>query len=233
MSDNLPVYLATRVPGERDRATAAVRLILAIPQYVVLFFLHLAALVVAIVGWFAALATGRLPDSIREFLIGVVRWDARVQAYLLLLTDEYPPFSLQPEEQYPVQVAVPPPTDLNRVAVLVRLFIAVPAAIVASVLSTGSFLISIASWLAIVATGQMPQPLYEAVRASLRYQIRYWAYLGMLTPEYPGAVMGDVDTPVGAVDEAWLVRLSPQGRTAMVVLVGLGVVADILNYSRR
>ena len=232
MNDSLPVYLATRAPDARDRTTVLVRLILVIPQYIVLFFVHIAALVVAVLGWFGALVTGRLPDFAREFLTGVLRWDTRVQGYLLLLTDEYPPFSLQPEEQYAVQIAVPPPTDLNRLAVLFRIFIAIPAAIVSGVLSTGAFLISIASWFSIVATGQMPPPIYEAVRASLRFQIRYWAYLLMLTPEYPAAVFGDT-TQVGAVDEAWLVRLSPQGRTAMIVIIVLGVIVDLLNYGNR
>ncbi len=232
MNESLPVYLATRVPGPRDRLTVLVRLVLVIPQYFVLFFVHVAALVVVVLGWFGALVTGRLPLFAQEFLTGVLRWDTRVQAYLLLLTDQYPPFSLQPEEQYPVQVAVPPPTDLNRLAVLFRLFLAIPAGIVSSVLSTGAFVISIASWFSIVVTGQMPPPLYEAVRASLRFQVRYWAYFQMLTPEYPGAVLGDV-TPAGTVDEAWLVRLSPQGRTAMIVLIVLGVVVDLLNYGNR
>ena len=232
MDERLPVYLATRVPGERNRLTVLVRLILAIPQYVVLFFVYLAALVVLVLGWFGALVTGRLPVFAREFLTGILRWATRVQAYVLLLTDEYPPFSMNPEEQYPVQVAVPPPTDLNRLAVLFRLFLAIPAGIVSSVLSSGAFFISIGSWFAIVVTGRMPPSLLEAVRASLRFQVRYWAYFQMLTPEYPAAVMGDV-TPAGTVDEAWLVRLSPQGRTAMIVLIVLGVLADLLNSRNR
>ena len=68
---------------------------LAIPHYVVLIFLNLAAFVVAIVAWFAILFTGRYPRGLFDFVVGVLRWQIRVAAYAFLLTtDRYPPFSL-------------------------------------------------------------------------------------------------------------------------------------------
>ncbi len=70
--------------------------LLAIPHYVVLFFLWLAAIVAIIVAWFAILLTGRYPRSLFEYVIGVARWSLRVGAYaFLLVTDRYPPFSLR------------------------------------------------------------------------------------------------------------------------------------------
>jgi hypothetical protein len=227
----MPVYLATRTPQERDRATVALRLLLMVPQLLVLLLVSIGAIFVAIAGWFGALVTGRLPEFAQTFLTGYLRWSTRLSAYGLLLTDDYPPFSVELEEHYPVQVAVPPPTELNRLAVLVRIFLAIPAGIVSSVLNTGAEVLSIASWFVIVFTGQMPPSIYEAERAALRYQVRYWGYLFMLTPEYPGEVMGDT-APLGTVDEAWLVRLSPQGRTTMVVLIVLGVISEVYNYGR-
>ena len=50
----------------------------------------------SIVAWFAILFTGRYPAGLYEFAVGVLRWDMRVEAYLLLMRDEYPPFSMQP-----------------------------------------------------------------------------------------------------------------------------------------
>jgi hypothetical protein len=226
-----PVYLATREPETRDRVSVGLRLLVALPQYIVLLFVDVAALLMLVLGWFGALVTGRLPDFARDFLTGVLRWQARVEAYVLLLTDQYPPYSMQPEEAYPVQIAVPPATELNRLAVLVRLVLLIPAAIAASVLSTGAFVISIASWLSIMLTGSMPTPLYEAARAALRFQLRYWAYVSMLTTDYPAGVMGDPG-PAGAVDEQWMVRLSPQGRTAMILLIVIGLVVQVLTGRR-
>jgi hypothetical protein len=78
----------------RNRLTTAFRLILAIPHLVVLVFLGLAVFVVGIIAFFAVLFTGRWPAGLRDFVLGVARWWLRVQVYLLLLRDEYPPFSL-------------------------------------------------------------------------------------------------------------------------------------------
>src|SRR6266571_3820566 len=70
---------------------------LAIPHYIVLFFLWIAAIVVVIIAWFAILFTGRYPRGMFDFVQGVIRWGVRVVAYaFVLVTDRYPPFSLAP-----------------------------------------------------------------------------------------------------------------------------------------
>ena len=79
----------------RDRATIAVRLLLALPHFVVLFFLLIGWFVTTVVAWFAILFTGSYPPSLYPFGAGVMRWTLRVEAYLLLLVDEYPPFALE------------------------------------------------------------------------------------------------------------------------------------------
>lgn len=69
--------------------------ILAIPHYIVLLFLYVGAVVVVVIAWFAIIFTGRFPRGMFDYLVGVGRWSLRVQAYaFLLVTDEYPPFSL-------------------------------------------------------------------------------------------------------------------------------------------
>jgi Domain of unknown function (DUF4389) len=70
--------------------------LLAIPHDIVLFFLEIGALVAVIIAWFAILFTGRYPRGLFDFVIGVMRWSNRVTGYaLVLVTDAYPPFSLQ------------------------------------------------------------------------------------------------------------------------------------------
>ena len=80
-----------------NRWLPLVKWFLAIPHYVVLFFLILAAIVCVIIAWFAILFTGRYPRGLFDFVVGVGRWSNRVAAYaFILVTDQYPPFRLSP-----------------------------------------------------------------------------------------------------------------------------------------
>jgi hypothetical protein len=84
-------------PANVNRWLPLVKWFLAIPHYIVLLFLYLAAIVVAVLAWFAILFTGRYPRGLFEFVEGVFRWHVRVAGYaFLLVTDQYPPFRLSP-----------------------------------------------------------------------------------------------------------------------------------------
>ncbi len=81
--------------GGLNRWLPLVKWFLAIPHYIVLFFLYIGALLVVIAAWFAILFTGRYPRALFDYVVGVMRWSNRVTAYaFLLVTDEYPPFRL-------------------------------------------------------------------------------------------------------------------------------------------
>jgi hypothetical protein len=85
------------VPTELNRWLPLVKWLLALPHYVVLFFLDLAVFFAAIGAWFAILFTGRYPRAIFDFVVGVMRWTNRVSAYAFVLTtDHYTPFRLAP-----------------------------------------------------------------------------------------------------------------------------------------
>ena len=96
--DEQSVHLEIDYPdAERDlnRWLPLVKWLLAIPHYVVLFFLGIAAFVAVVIAWFAILITGRYPRGLFNFVVGVGRWGLRVGAYaFFLVTDRYPPFSL-------------------------------------------------------------------------------------------------------------------------------------------
>ena len=79
-----------------NRWLPLVKWLLAIPHYIVLFFLYIGAFFAIIFAWFAILFTGRYPQSLFDFVVGVARWHNRVTAYMfILITDKYPPFSLE------------------------------------------------------------------------------------------------------------------------------------------
>ena len=80
--------------GPRDRVSVGFRLLLAIPHFILLVFLCIAWWITSIVAWLMILFTGEYPRGLYDFALGVFRWFIRVEAYMLLLVDEYPPFSL-------------------------------------------------------------------------------------------------------------------------------------------
>jgi hypothetical protein len=94
------VQLEFDYPDAREglnRWLPLVKWFLAIPHYVVLFFLAIGAVLAVIGAWFAILLTGRYPRAIFDYIEGVIRWQNRVAAYaLILVTDVYPPFRLSP-----------------------------------------------------------------------------------------------------------------------------------------
>jgi hypothetical protein len=90
-------YVYPDVERDLNQLLPLVKWFLAIPHYIVLFFLHIVLVVAVIVAWFAILFTGHYPRGLFEFVEGVIRWDNRVLAYaFVLVTDQYPPFRLSP-----------------------------------------------------------------------------------------------------------------------------------------
>jgi hypothetical protein len=88
-----PASVTVVDPAVRDRLTVGLRILLAIPHFIVLAFILTAWWVTTVVSWFAILLTGRYPQGLYEFGVGAFQWYTRVEAYMLLLVDEYPPFS--------------------------------------------------------------------------------------------------------------------------------------------
>lgn len=176
-------------PAAQRRLTVLVRILLLIPQFIILYVLAVGAALVSIIGWFAALALGRLPQWVAEFLTGVLAYNTRVMAYYQLLVDRYPPVAFDAPD-YPARVFVQP-GRLNRLAVLFRLVLVIPAAIVSTVLVYGWTVCAFFCWLAVLILGRTPRPLWEATAAVLRYSMRYQAYWWMLTSAYPKHVFGD------------------------------------------
>ena len=80
----------------RDKWSVGLRILYVIPHAIVLFFVGIAWFITAVIAWFAILFTGSYPAGLYRFAIGYLRWQTRVDSYVLLMRDEYPPFSLEP-----------------------------------------------------------------------------------------------------------------------------------------
>jgi hypothetical protein len=127
---------------------------------------------------------------------------------------------------------------LNRPAVLFRLLLVIPAALVEVVATAGWWAVSALSWLVVLFLGRMPLPLFEATAAVLRYRMRLGAYVLLLSPAYPKRLFGDQSAPdavVGTIAGPSATRPLFLG-TGAKVLVGaflvLGLVGGAANSSR-
>jgi hypothetical protein len=190
-----PALLIERVQ-RRGRLSVAFRLLLVLPQAIALYVLSLVGAVVVVLGWFAALALGRLPEPFARYLCHVTRYATRVNAYLFLLTDRYPPFRLSAED-YPVRVALAP-GRLNRLAVLFRLILVIPASILSSLVATGWLAAAFIIWLVVLVIGRVPSALFDATTAVLRYSMRNTVYGWLVTAAYPWGLFGDRPVPTGS-----------------------------------
>jgi len=238
-STPVPVLVAFADSAPQSRATVAFRIIMAIPQLIVLWLLGIAAMVITIIGWFGALFTGRLPVFAADFLTGYLRWLSRVDAYSYLLTDVYPPFTLD-DADYPVRLSVAP-GRLNRLAVLFRFFLLIPCWIVQAVVTYGALTIFLfVTWLIVLIRGQMPDSIHQALAAVLRYQVRTLGFALMLTSAYPGGLFGDpassgaqagygVPAAGTAAGPSWRLVLSETARRLMVLFIVLGVLLGVVN----
>jgi hypothetical protein len=93
-SPEYPVRVEIEYPEKLSRLLIFVKWLLAIPHFIILALLGIVGFAVYVIAWFAILFTGRFPRSMFDFLVGIGRWYLRVYAYIWLMRDEYPPFSM-------------------------------------------------------------------------------------------------------------------------------------------
>jgi hypothetical protein len=92
---NYPISVEVTAPGKMSRLTTFFRFFMVLPHYVVLNFVGIAAGILVFLSWWVILFTGTYPRGFFDFVAGYLRWYTRVGGYYLLLTDQYPPFSLR------------------------------------------------------------------------------------------------------------------------------------------
>ena len=205
-----PVRLEGRLDPQLSRWLWLVKWLLAIPHYIVLFFLWVAFVVLTFVAFFAILFTGRYPRGIFDFNLGVLRWTWRVSyySYGALGTDRYPPFTLGEASEYPATLDVAYPERLSRGLVLVKWWLlAIPQYILLGIFLGGAgsaadrgedwsgwnwwygsgliWALVFFAAIALLFTARYPRGLFDFVLGLDRWVARVIAYAGLMTDAYP------------------------------------------------
>ena len=181
-----PVTVDVRDELRRSRVTTLFRLPLALPHFVWLTLWSLAAAVVAVVAWLAALVLGRLPLALHRFLAAYVRYASHVVAFVTMVGGPFPGF-VGRQGTYPVEIEIGPPERQHRLVTLFRLLLAIPALVLASALQGVLVVVAIFGWFAALVTTRMPEGMRDLGAMAIRYNAQAYAYLLLVTPHYPSS----------------------------------------------
>jgi hypothetical protein len=171
---------------EYSRFLPLVKWLLAIPHYIVLFFLFIGVFVVKFIAFFAVLFTGRYPRGMFDFVAGTLRWTWNVYSYVYLLTDRYPPFSLEADPTYPARLEIAYPEDgIDRWRPLVQWLLVIPYAIVAALLSYVAGVVAFIGIFVILFTKNLPEGMFNLILIPNRWYARVFPYGGFMVDKHP------------------------------------------------
>jgi hypothetical protein len=216
-----PLRLTGELAPRLSRGLWLIKWLLAIPHFIALFFLWIAFAVVSVIAFFAILFTARYPRGLFDFNVGVLRWSWRVgfYSYSALGTDQYPPFTLKDDPEYPARLEVEYPASLSRGLVLVKWWLlALPHYLVVAVFAGGAWaawtgagpewmfssgglvgLLVVFAGVVLLFTGRYPSSLYDFVLGMNRWVYRVGAYAALMTDSYPPfrLDLGGNEPPIG------------------------------------
>jgi hypothetical protein len=201
--DVYPVSIRGELTKPPSNALWLIKWLLAVPHYIVLAFLWIAFVIVWIIAFFSILFTGKYPKGLFDFNVGVLRWSWRVgfYSYQALATDKYPPFTLESVDDYPADLEVVYPERLSQGLVLVKWWLlAIPHYIIVGLFQGGyggrggGGLVSILAIIAAIIllfTGKYNKDIFSLVVGMNRWSYRLYAYVSLMTDEYPPFRLGD------------------------------------------
>lgn len=180
-----PVQVDADLLPEYSRFMPLVKWLLLIPQYIVLFFLGIGAMFVIFIAFFAILFTGKFPKGMWDYLVGVHRWGLRVGAYALLVSDKYPPYTMDEQPEDTVRLNAAYPESVERWRPFVAWLLIIPYFFVAILIGWIASICSFIAFFTILFTKKIPEGIFDVIRISFVWQLRAGFYNYWLSTEYP------------------------------------------------
>jgi hypothetical protein len=190
-ADMYPVQLDVEYPEEpRNRLTTFFRLILMIPIVIMAILVSWSAGLLSLATLLMILFRKKYPRWWFDFNLELLRFSTRVNAYVLLLRDEYP--STDDDQAVSLEISYPDAeSQLNRFMPLIKWFLAIPHYVVIYVLSICALVVMVIAWFAILIVGRYPQGLFNFSVGVMRWETRVNAYMVLLTTDrYPPFRLG-------------------------------------------
>ena len=185
VSGGYPVDVDAQLLPEYSRFMPLIKWLILIPHYIALFFLGIGAMFVAFIAFFATLFTAKYPEGMWNYMYGVHRWALRVMAYHMFITDKYPPFTLDETPDDTIQLKAEYPERVARWRPLFAWLIAIPYAIVASLIFFVAQICSIFAFFTILFTKKIPAGLFNVIRNGFTWNLRAGFYSYWMSTEYP------------------------------------------------
>jgi Domain of unknown function (DUF4389)/zinc-ribbon domain len=229
-----PVTFDVEYPEKVSRVSTLFRLLLAVPQLLVIYALGNVVGIITFVAWFAILFTRRYPKGLFELVVSFNRWTANVHAYMALLRDEYPPFSTDPG-RYAVIYEVEYPEKLSRWLIFVKWFLVLLHQVVLYFLGLLAFLADIVAYFAILITGRFPRAFFNYIVGVMRWYYRVSAYSSLLRDEFPPfSKRADARPGSGRAIALSAVMIFPVGFALIAAFVGIVLlVGSITSNTER
>ena len=206
--DAAPVTFGVTYPISLSRSLLLLKtflgwLYVGVPHGIILYLYGIFAGLASLIAFFAILFTRQYPLGLFNFVVGYLRWNARVSAYLTFMVDKYPPFS-STDPGHPVELEVANPEKLSRPLAVLKLFlgwlyVGIPHGVALIFYGIAVLVVVFIAWWAILFTGRFPPGLFRFVEGFYRWSSRVNVYLLWMRDEYP-PFNGRPSSPVGSPD---------------------------------
>lgn len=160
-----------------------------LPHMFILMFVSLWGALLQFIAFWVVLFTGRYPQSMFEFQEGLFRWNLRVTARMLNVSDGYPAFGISAGDEY-TSLEIPYPEKLSRGLLIVRtlfggIYVGIPHGFILIFRYIATYVLVFIAWWAVLFTGNFPASFHKFIVGTIRWGMRVNVYLSFMTDEYP------------------------------------------------